>query len=65
MEAKEKEAKKKQSQKKSGKAAKKTEQQEFMDERKTVGPSEIVINIQKKIEDYNKVWYSKDETKNF
>ncbi len=34
LEAKEKEAKKKQNQKKTGKAAKKTEQQEFFDERK-------------------------------
>lgn len=65
QEAKDKEAKKKKDQKKSGKAAKKTEQQEFLDDRKQAGPSEIVINIQKKIDDYNKVWLGRDESKNF
>ena len=45
MEAKEKEAKKKEDAKKAGKAAKKTEAEEFMDDRKAVGPSEIVIKI--------------------
>ena len=65
LEAKDKENKKKKDQKKAGKAAKKTEIQEFLDERKAVGPSEIVINIQKKIDDYNKVWLNRDESKNF
>lgn len=45
LEAKEKEAKKKKDQKKSGKAAKKTDIEEFLEERKVVGPSEIVINV--------------------
>ncbi len=36
-----------------------------MDERKAVGPSEIVIKIQSKIDEYNKVWLSRDENKNF
>ena len=46
MEAKNKEVKKKKDAKKAGKAPKKTEAEEFMDDRKAVGPSEIVIKIQ-------------------
>lgn len=38
--------KKKKDAKKAGKAPKKTEAEEFMDDRKAVGPSEIVIKIQ-------------------
>ena len=65
LEAKEKEAKKKKAAKKAGKKAKKEPREEFLDERKEVGPSETVIQIQKKIEDYNSMWHGRDESKNF
>jgi chemotaxis protein MotB len=45
LDAKEKEAKKKKEAKKSGKPTKKTEAEEFLDDRKVVGPSEIVIKL--------------------
>lgn len=36
-----------------------------MDERKMIGPSEIIIKLQEQIESYNKVWLHRDESKNF
>jgi len=36
-----------------------------LDERKAVGPSEIVIKVQNKIDEYNKVWLNREEAKNF
>lgn len=45
LEQKEKDAKKKKDAKKSGKPGKKTDMEQFLDDRKAVGPSEIVIKV--------------------